>query len=246
MRPEQTSADTSRDGADDSGAEPGSIDATIVRAFEAIVLVASDPVPVDLLAQILEISAASVEALAASLGSAYEEAGHGFQLVRVAGGYRFQSHPDVAAYVERFILDGQRARLSGAALETLAIVAYKQPISRAQIAAIRGVDPDGVLRTLQARGYIDQVGRDPGPGQAVMWGTTPSFLEKLGLDSIADLPPIVEFVPDAEVVEALEAGLRIVPDVPDLPETGAPSEPVGSVEPISGGGSSGPDQVPGG
>jgi len=198
--------------------EPGSIDATIVRAFEAIVLVASDPVPVDLLAQILEIPAASVEALAASLGSAYDEAGHGFQLVRVAGGYRFQSHPDVAAYVERFVLDGQRARLSGAALETLAIVAYKQPISRAQIAAIRGVDPDAVLRTLQARGYVDQVGRDPGPGQAVMWGTTPAFLEKLGLDSVADLPPIVEFVPDAEVVEALEAGLRIVPEPPVVPE----------------------------
>ena len=90
-------------------------------------------------------------------------AGHGFVLARVAGGYRFQTHPDTAPYVERFVLDGQRARLSGAALETLAIVAYKQPISRAQIASIRGVDPDGVLRTLQARGYVDQVGRDPGP-----------------------------------------------------------------------------------
>lgn len=212
----------------DDESEPGAIDATIVRAFEAIVLVASDPVPVDLLAQILEIPATSVEALAASLGSAYDEAGHGFQLVRVAGGYRFQSHPDVAAYVERFVLDGQRARLSGAALETLAIVAYKQPISRAQIASIRGVDPDAVLRTLQARGYVDQVGRDPGPGQAVMWGTTPAFLEKLGLDSVADLPPIVEFVPDAEVVEALEAGLRIVPEpieVVRADPTSAPATP---------------------
>jgi segregation and condensation protein B len=143
------------------------------------------------------------------LALAYEEAGHGFQLARVAGGYRYQSHPDVAAYVERFVLEGQRARLSGAALETLAIVAYKQPISRAQIASIRGVDPDGVLRTLQGRGYIDQVGRDPGPGQAVMWGTTPSFLEKLGIDSVADLPPLAEFMPGADVVESLEKGLRI-------------------------------------
>jgi len=143
------------------------------------------------------------------LAAAYEEAGHGFQLVRVAGGFRYQSHPDVAVYVERFILDGQKARLSGAALETLAIVAYKQPISRAQIASIRGVDPDGVLRTLQGRGYIDQVGRDPGPGQAVMWGTTPSFLEKLGINSVKDLPPIVEFIPGADIVEALEVGLRI-------------------------------------
>ena len=117
------------------------------------------------------------------LAAGYEAEGRGFQLVRVAGGYRYQTHPDLAPYVERFLLHDQRARLSGAALETLAIVAYKQPISRAQIASIRGVDPDGVLRTLQGRGYIDAVGRDPGPGQAVLYGTTPSFLEKLGLDS---------------------------------------------------------------
>lgn len=185
------------------------VDAEIVRALEAILLVASEPVPTDLLAQILEQPAAVVDQLCASLASAYDEAGHGFELVRIAGGYRYQSRGDLAPYVERFILDGQRARLSGAALETLAIVAYKQPISRSQIASIRGVDPDGVLRTLQSRGYIDQVGRDPGPGQAVMWGTTPAFLEKLGINSVNDLPPIVDFVPDAEVVEALEQGLRI-------------------------------------
>ena len=185
------------------------IDADLVRALEAIILVATDPVPVDLLAQILGHREAVVESLCASLAAAYEEAGHGFQLVRVAGGFRYQSHPDVSVYVERFILDGQKARLSGAALETLAIVAYKQPISRAQIASIRGVDPDGVLRTLQGRGYIDQVGRDPGPGQAVMWGTTPAFLEKLGINSVNDLPPIVEFIPGADIVEALEVGLRI-------------------------------------
>ena len=93
----------------------------------------------------------------------------GFELARVAGGYRYQTAADLTPYVERFLLHDQRARLSGAALETLAIVAYKQPISRAQVAAIRGVDPDGVIRTLQARGYIDEVGRDtgPGPGRAV-------------------------------------------------------------------------------
>ncbi|MBU3688177.1 MAG: SMC-Scp complex subunit ScpB [Acidimicrobiales bacterium mtb01] len=185
------------------------VDAEIVRALEAILLVASEPVPTDLLAQILEQPGAVVDQLCASLASAYDEAGHGFELVRIAGGYRYQSRGDLAPYVERFILDGQRARLSGAALETLAIIAYKQPISRSQIASIRGVDPDGVLRTLQSRGYVDQVGRDPGPGQAVMWGTTPAFLEKLGINSVNDLPPIVDFVPDAEVVEALEQGLRI-------------------------------------
>lgn len=185
------------------------IDVSTVRALEAIVLVASEPVPPELLAQILEIPIESVVAICESLARAYDEAGHGFQLVKIAGGFRYQSHPDTAAYVERFILDGQRARLSGAALETLAIVAYKQPISRAQIASIRGVDPDAVLRTLQSRGYIDQAGRDPGPGQAVLWATTPSFLEKLGIDSINDLPPIADFMPDAHVVEALELGLRV-------------------------------------
>jgi segregation and condensation protein B len=187
----------------------GAIDAELVRALEAIILVATEPVPVELLGQILGHPVEVVASLCDSLAAAYDEAGHGFQLVQVAGGYRYQSHPDVAAYVERYILDGQRARLSGAALETLAIIAYKQPISRAQVAAIRGVDPDGVMRTLQGRGYIDQIGRDPGPGQAVMWGTTPAFLEKLGINSIADLPAIAEFVPGADVVEALEEGLRI-------------------------------------
>ena len=182
-----------------------------MRAIEAIVLVATDPVPPDLLAQLLELPVATVEQLCQRLADAYDEAGHGFQLVRVAGGYRYQSHPDLAPYVERFVLEGQSARLSAAALETLAIVAYKQPISRAQVAAIRGVDPDGVLRTLQSRGYVDQVGRDPGPGQAVLWGTTPQFLERLGLDSVADLPSIADFVPGADVVEALEAGLRVEP-----------------------------------
>jgi segregation and condensation protein B len=164
-----------------------------------------------LLAQLLEVPVATVEALCQRLAAAYEEAGHGFQLVQVAGGYRFQSHPDLAPYVERFVLEGQSARLSAAALETLAIVAYKQPVSRAQVAAIRGVDPEGVMRTLQARGYITEVVRDPGPGQAVLWGTTPLFLEKLGLNSLADLPPLADFVPGADVLEALEEGLRVTP-----------------------------------
>jgi segregation and condensation protein B len=198
------------------------VDAEVVRALEAILLVANEPVPLDLLAQILEKPAKVVEQLCASLAAAYEEAGHGFELVQVAGGYRYQTHPEMAPYVERFILDGQKARLSGAALETLAIIAYKQPISRSQIASIRGVDPDGVLRTLQSRGYIDQVGRDPGPGQAVMWGTTPAFLEKLGINSVNDLPAIVDFVPGADVVEALEQGLRVT-KATDI-ETPAPPE----------------------
>jgi segregation and condensation protein B len=183
-----------------------------LRAIEAVVLVAHDPVPPELLAQLLERPVTDVERWCEQLAADYAAGGRGFELVRVAGGYRFQSHPDLAPYVERFVLHDHRVRLSGAALETLAIVAYKQPISRAQVAAIRGVDPDGVLRTLQGRGYIDVVGRDPGPGQALLFGTTPAFLEKLGLDSLDELPPIVAFIPGADVVEALEAGLQATDD----------------------------------
>jgi len=146
------------------------------------------------------------------LATSYDEAGHGFQLVKVAGGFRLQTRPELSSYVERFVLDGQQSRVSSAALETLAIIAYKQPISRQQISAIRGVDPESVLRTLQARGYISEVSRDDGPGLAVLYGTTPLFLERLGVNSLEDLPPISDFVPDAGVVEALEAGLRVVPD----------------------------------
>lgn len=184
------------------------------RAIEAVVLVAHDPVPPELLAQLLERPVTEVERWCDELSAAYADAGHGFELVRVAGGYRYQTHGDLSAYVERFLLHDQRARLSAAALETLAIVAYKQPISRAQIASIRGVDPDGVLRTLQGRGYIDAAGRDDGPGQAVLYGTTRTFLERLGLDSTDDLPPIADFIPGAEVVEALEQGLRPAADRP--------------------------------
>lgn len=195
----------------DKGSEVAREDVEIVRALEAILMVAMEPVDPSLLAQLLEQPVAVIEKLCSGLADAYRSAGHGFELVKVAGGYRLQSHPDVAAYVERFVLDSQQARISQAALETLAIIAYKQPISRGQVAAIRGVDPDAVMRTLQARGYITEVGRDDGPGQAVMYGTTPSFQERLGLESIDALPSIAEFVPDARVVEALEQGLRIVP-----------------------------------
>ena len=178
------------------------------RAIEAILMVTEQPVPPTLLAQLLEISEAKVIECCDDLARAYEAEQRGFVLQRVAGGYRFASHPDLAPYVERFVLEGQSARLSAAALETLAIVAYKQPISRAQVAAIRGVNVDGVMRTLQSRGYVTDVARDTGPGQAVLYGTTPLFLEKLGLDSLDQLPPLGEFVPNPDIVEALEHSLR--------------------------------------
>lgn len=178
------------------------------RAIEAVLMVAEQPVEAQLLAQLLEIPAVQITALCEGLAAHYEATERGFSLVAVAGGWRFQSHPDLAPYVERFVLEGQSARLSAAALETLAIVAYKQPVSRAQVAAIRGVSVDGVMRTLQQRGYITEVGKDPGPGQALLFGTTSSFLERLGLNDLSELPPLAAFVPGADVVEHLEKGLR--------------------------------------
>jgi segregation and condensation protein B len=182
------------------------------RAIEAVVLAATEPVEPRFLAELVELPAAKVEQLCADLAREYEEEGRGFVLTRVAGGYRYQTHPDLAAYVERFVLEGQHVRLSGPALETLAIVAYKQPISRGQISAIRGVNVETTLNTLVARGYVAEIDRDPGPGLAVLYGTTPAFLERLGINSLDDLPTLGDFVPDASVVEALERGLRLSTD----------------------------------
>ena len=180
-------------------------------AIEAVLIVATEPVATSLLAELLEVSGERVEHVCASLSASYEEEERGFELARVAGGYRFQSHPAYRGHVERFVVDDAPQRLSPAALETLAIVAYKQPISRAQVAAIRGVNADGVIRVLQSRGYVEPVGRDGGPGQAVLFGTTQLFLERLGIDSTGDLPPLGQFVPDVSTVEALVHVLRTGP-----------------------------------
>jgi segregation and condensation protein B len=190
------------------------------KAIEAIVMVADQPVEPHLLAQLLEVPPGRIEELCRELAEAYRSDDRGFELVRVAGGYRFQSHPEMAPYVERFVLEGQSSRMSAAALETLAIVAYKQPVSRAQVAAIRGVNADGVVRTLQARGFIKEVGRDPGPGQAVLYGTTSLLLERLGLDAISQLPPLAQYVPGPEIMDALERSLRA-----DRPASNGGGEP---------------------
>jgi segregation and condensation protein B len=194
------------------------------RAIEAVVLASIEPVEARLLAQLVELPVTRVEALCEELAREYEDDERGFVLVQVAGGYRFQTHPDLAPYVERFVLDGQHARLSGAALETLAIVAYKQPISRGQMSAIRGVNVEATLTTLLQRGYVQEVGRDPGPGAAVLYGTTREFLERLGLPSLEALPSLGDFVPDASVVEALERGLRVSDDPTGDPEAGLQAE----------------------
>tara|TARA_B100000579_G_scaffold77712_1_gene60261 strand:+ start:2220 stop:2858 length:639 start_codon:yes stop_codon:yes gene_type:complete len=178
------------------------------KAIEAILLVSDVPVESSLLAQLLEVPKADIENICIDLMAEYQNDNRGFVLANVAGGYRYQTDPSMAPYVERFVLEGQTSRLSAAALETLAIVAYKQPISRMQISAIRGVNVDAVIRTLQQRGYIGEVGKDPGPGNAILFGTTSTFLERLGINDISDLPPLANFVPGADIVEALEDGLR--------------------------------------
>lgn len=182
------------------------------RAIEAVLMAAIEPVAPNVLAQLLEMPVTTVEALGSELMAEYDRDGRGFVLARVAGGFRYQTDPEMAPYVERFVVEGQHARLSPAALETLAIVAYKQPISRNQISSIRGVSVDSTMNTLVDHGYLEEVGRDPGPGNAVLYGTSVAFLERMGLDSLQNLPPLADFVPDANIVEMLEQGLRVTTD----------------------------------
>lgn len=182
-------------------------DLELERAIEAVLMASPEPVDASTLAQLLEVPRVRVEAACDALSAEYAAARRGFVLARVAGGFRYQTHPDLAEFVERFVLEGRHVRLSGPALETLAIVAYKQPVSRNQLSAVRGVNVESVVMTLLERGYIEEVGRDPGPGNAVLYGTTRAFLEHLGLNSLADLPPLAQFVPEAQMVEALEKTL---------------------------------------
>lgn len=193
------------------------------RAIEAVLMAAIEPIDPQLLAQLTETPVTEIEALCLGLAEEYERDGRGFALVRIAGGFRYQTHPDMTAYIERFVLEGQTARLSAPALETLAIIAYKQPVSRAQLSAIRGVNVESTIATLIQRGYVMELGHDPGPGQALLYGTTIRFLEQMGVDSLQDLPPLAEFVPEPEVVEALERGLHLrVEDADSEPPGSAP------------------------
>lgn len=178
-----------------------------LQHLEAVLFVADDPVPTADLAVLFELPAHEIEALLGSLGRSLEEADRGIVLRQVAGGWRLATHPGSAPYLERFVGEQRHGRLSQAALETLAIVAYRQPIARGQLAEIRGVSSDGVLRTLISRGVVEEVGRDPGPGQAVLYGTTDLFLERLGLNSLAELPSLADFMPDSLAVDRMESGL---------------------------------------
>lgn len=178
------------------------------RAVEAVLLVAVEPVAPGLLAELLEEPVERIDEVLDALAQEYTDAGHGFILARIAGGARLQTHPDLAPYVERFANRDVSPRLSTAALETLAIVAYRQPVSRGQISSLRGVNVDGVTRLLEQQGYIAVVGHAEGPGQPALFGTTDLFLERLGLDSLAQLPPVEDFLPGPEVAGQFEEELQ--------------------------------------
>jgi len=160
------------------------------RAIEAVLFVTDEPMPAGALAQILEADRSKVEVELAAIAESYGERDAGIVLRNVAGGWRLSTHPSAASAVKRFVLSSRHTRLTKAALETLSIVAYKQPVTRHQISAIRGVDSDGVLRSLVDRGLVTETGREEAPGRPVLYGTTPEFLERLGLDSLASLPPL--------------------------------------------------------
>lgn len=179
----------------------------LMQQLEALLMVSSEPLSPAKVSQVLEIPISESENALELLFDYYGKSSFGYFLQKVAGGYRFATKPEMSSVLEAFALSQSSARLSMAALETLAIVAYRQPISRTQIGSIRGVNSDSVLRMLVSRGYLEISARDSGPGNAMLYSTTSTFLEKLGLFSLDELPPIEGFMPGNEIAEALEASL---------------------------------------
>jgi segregation and condensation protein B len=165
-----------------------------MRALEAVLFVADEPMPSTSLAQAIDADRGTVDRLLEEMAADYERSGSGLALRKIAGGWRLYTHPDTAQVVERFVLASRHSRLTKAALETLAIVAYKQPVTRHQVSAIRGVNTEGVLKALVERGLLSEVGHDEGPGRPILYGTTSEFLERLGLDSVADLPSLARLL----------------------------------------------------
>jgi segregation and condensation protein B len=174
-------------------------------ALEAVLMVVEEPVDEVSLASALAVTVERVESLLAELAGEYDAAGRGFELRHVAGGWRIYSRAEYAPVVERFLLDGQTARLTQAALETLAIVAYRQPVSRARVGAVRGVNVDGVMRTLVSRGLVEEAGNDPETG-AVLYRTTQYFLHRIGLRSLDELPALAPFLPEVDALDELGVG----------------------------------------
>ncbi len=192
-------------------------------SLEAVLMVADEPLDHVTLASAVGYPAVEVAAALDALAAEYTEQGRGFELRNVAGGWRFYTREEYAAVVEGFILDGQQARLTNAALETLAVVAYKQPVSRQRVSAIRGVNVDGVMRTLLSRGLVEEAGHD-GESGAHLYRTTNYFLERIGVSSIEDLPELAPYLPDMDDMEDELAGMIGGP---------LPPEAATSVEPVT-------------
>ncbi|MDF1488016.1 SMC-Scp complex subunit ScpB [Tessaracoccus caeni] len=174
---------------------------SLTRPLEAILLMATEPVPTAELAAILDVPVDLVEEELRAIGAFYRAHERGIRLLAVAGGWRFATDPDQDALIESWLVSEQRAKLSQAALETLAVIAYLQPVSRGRIAGIRGVNVDGVVKTLLVRGLIQEAGEDPVTGAAT-FGTTSLFLQKLGLNELSELPDLAPLLPDAVALEA--------------------------------------------
>jgi segregation and condensation protein B len=177
-------------------------DRELDAALEALLLVVDMPTEDEALAAAVDQPLPRVRSALQRLAEAYTGAGRGIDLRRVGAGWRFYTRDTYAPYVERLLLDGQRAKLTRAALETLAVVAYRQPVTRARVAAVRGVNCDGVLRTLLARGLVQEAGVDAST-QGTLFCTTEMFLERLGLSSLAELPPLAPLLPDVDVIDEL-------------------------------------------
>jgi segregation and condensation protein B len=173
---------------------------SLAAALEAILLVTDEPVDAPTLAALVRRPSGEVDRELRELAEHYTSTGRGFDLREVAGGWRFYTRADCAEIVERYVRDGQAARLTQAALETLAVVAYRQPVSRARISAVRGVNVDGVIRTLTSRGLVSEAGHDDSSG-AILYRTTELFLERLGLRTLEELPPIADYLPDIELLD---------------------------------------------
>lgn len=176
---------------------------SLAQRLEAVLTVALEPIGADALADLFDESTASVSEVLRELREEFEADRRGFVLTELASGWVLQSSPEVSEWVTRFANREVSHRLSAAALETLAIVAYRQPVSRVQVSALRGVNVDGVARLLEQRGYIEEIGRADGPGQAILYGTTDLFLDRLGLASLTELPPIEAFLVPPEVATAI-------------------------------------------
>ncbi len=179
-----------------------------LAALEAVLFVTEAPIPIGELSEVLELPKKRVQELLDDLAEAMAERESGLALRSTAGGWRLYSHPEAFPYLERFSRSATARKLSNAALETLAIVAYRQPVSRGQISEIRGVDSESAVGTLERLGFIEETGRLSVHGNPAVYQTTDLFLEKLGLDSVSDLPPLADHVPSADVVVSLEDSLR--------------------------------------